>query len=254
MPETITHKLHLSTIGDDSVSLAKQHGVGLEIADFCWAYHLDNGYEERLERIKADMRGIGSFWLHAPFAELSPCAIDPRARELAAFRYRQAIDTALKLGISDLVFHGGYIPQVYYPEYYVESAIDFYKAFLKTVDAPVNIALENVMEPSPDMLVEIVKGVGDARLGLCLDAGHANCNVSSLPPMGWIEPMSPYLKHIHIHNNLGDKDLHSPLGEGTVPMVEFIDTVLSLCPTASFTVENQHCASSVEWLAQKGYI
>lgn len=254
MKNHIKNRIHISSIGENSAELAREAGLGLEIAEFCWAYHLDNGFLEKLEKTRELMRGIGSFWFHAPFAELSPCAIDPCARELAAFRYRQAIDAASELGVNRLVIHGGYIPQVYYPEYYVESAIDFYKGFLASIKTDVMIALENVMEPSPDTLVAIVNGVDDPRLGLCLDVGHANCNVSSLPPQEWIAPMKERLFHVHLHNNLGDKDLHLPLGEGVIDMEGIMDTLAEACPNATFTVENQYPRASIDWLHEKGYI
>lgn len=67
------------------------------------------------------------------------------------------------------------------------------------------------------MLVQIAEQVNDPRLGLCLDVGHANTSVSRTPPMEWIGPMAPWLKHVHLHNNKGDWDLHDPAGTGGHP-------------------------------------
>ncbi len=55
-------------------------------------------------------------------------------------------------------------------------------------------------------------GVDDPRFGLCLDVGHANTRVSETPPLDWIAPMAPWLRHVHLHNNDGDWDLHDALG------------------------------------------
>ena len=104
------------------------------------------------------------------------------------------------------------------------------------------------------MLVEIVRQVEDPRLGLCLDVGHANSRVSETPPLDWISPMAPYLRHVHLHNNDGDMDLHQSLGEGSVPMEAVLDTVLTDCPQATFTIENLLCSPSVSWLEQRGYL
>lgn len=65
----------------------------------------------------SDMAGLDRFWFHAPFAELAPCAIDPLVRQVTEKRYRQAADLAQDLGVRRLVIHGGFVPQVYFPEW-----------------------------------------------------------------------------------------------------------------------------------------
>lgn len=106
------------------------------------------------------------------------------------------------------------------------------------------------MEPEPSLLTEIVRQVDDPRLGLCLDVGHANIGTSKTPPLAWIDPMAPWLRHVHLHNNGGQWDTHSALGEGTVPM----EPVLERCPQVTFTIENQTCTPSVRWLSEQGYL
>ena len=247
-------KLLISTIDDNAPALAREFGVGLEIADFCWAQKLDHDFEDNLDRVKTKMRGVGRFWFHAPFAELSPCAIDPKARELTRERYMQAVRTAKKLGISDVVIHGGFIPHVYFPEYFVNESISFWKNFIEDTDPGVRIAIENVMEPGPEMLVKIVDSVGSERLGLCLDVGHANCSVSSTAPIEWLRAMKGRLFHLHLHNNTGGEDIHAPLGSGIVPMEDLLDEALTVSPNASFTIENMDSRPSLEWMAEKGFI
>ena len=136
----------------------------------------------------------------------------------------------------------------------MEQSVLFWRDFLQEVPPDFVLALENVMEPSPDTLVSIAAGVDDPRLGLCLDVGHANTCVSRTPPPDWIAPMAPYLRHVHLHNNRGQEDLHAPLDEGTVPMGEIIGAVLEQAPRATFTIENQDALPSLRWLARQGYI
>ena len=252
--EALASRLHLSTIGSDSRTVAVQYGLGLEIATFCTAANLDQDAAWRRATVLKDMSGLGSFWFHAPFAELSPASIDPKVRAVTALRYRQAVEMATSLGISRLVIHSGFIPLVYFPEWFVEQSVVYWREFLREIPAGITIALENVMEPGPEMLVEIVRQVEDPRLGLCLDVGHANSRVSETPPLDWISPMAPYLRHVHLHNNDGDMDLHQSLGEGSVPMEAVLDTVLTDCPQATFTIENLLCSPSVSWLEQRGYL
>ena len=115
------------------------------------------------------------------------------------------------------------------------------------------IALENVMEPQPRLLAELARQVDDPRQGLCLDVGHANTFVSRVPPLEWVAPMAPWLRHVHLHNNAGHDDLHDPLGQGTLAMEQVLDTILELCPAATFTLENQDCGPSLAWLREHRY-
>ena len=207
-----------------------------------------------LPAVREKMAGIDHFWLHAPFAELAPCAVDPLVREVTARRYRQALSAARQLGIRRLVIHSGYIPLVYFPEWFTEQSVAFWREFLPEVPEDMVLALENVMDETPQLMTDIVRQVDDPRLGLCLDVGHANTCASRTPPMEWIAPMAPYLRHVHLHNNLGDWDLHSSLGEGSIPMQQILAALLEQCPEATWTIENQDCAPSLAWLVQQGYL
>ena len=72
--------------------------------------------------------------------------------------------------------------------------------------------------------------------------------------MDWITPLAPWLRHVHIHNNFGEWDLHNSLGEGDIPMEQALDALLERCPAATYTIENMNCAPSLDWLAAHGYL
>lgn len=243
-------RLYLSGMDAGAAELARREGLGLELTAFAYAPNLEDAAQ--FETAKAQLSGVARAWLHAPFAELFPCAIDPLVRDVAKRRFRQTLDVAARLGISHLVVHAGFVPHVYFPEWFVEQSVNFWREFLRDAPETLCLALENVMEPSPEMLVEIVQQVDDPRLGLCLDVGHANSEVSRMPPLEWFAPMAPWLRHFHLHNNRGGDDLHAPLGEGTIPMAELLAAAQRLCPSASFTLESQDCAASLRWLKEHG--
>ena len=251
--EALASRLHLSTIGSDSRTVAVQYGLGLEIATFCTAANLDQDAAWRRATVLKDMAGLGSFWFHAPFAELSPASIDPKVRAVPALRYRQAVEMATSLGISRLVIHSGFIPLVYFPEWFVEQSVVFWREFLREIPAGITIALENVMEPGPEMLVEIARGVDDPRLGLCLDVGHANTVVSKTPPADWLAPMLPDLRHVHLHDNHGALDEHLPLGTGTIDFAPIL-AALAAHPDITITLENQDILPSLQYLQANGWL
>ena len=108
--QSLRGKLFLSGMDENAASLARKWGLGLELTDFCEARKLEE--PAAMEAARARCSGIDSLWLHAPFAELSPCTIDPRVRGVVMLRFRQTVQTALSLGIRRIVVHSGYIPLV----------------------------------------------------------------------------------------------------------------------------------------------
>ena len=242
--------IFLSTIAPDAAAVARQYGLGLEIAEFCTAWNMDDRLSAVEQDLQEKLEGISRTTFHGPFNELFPCAIDPKARELAALRYRQAIALAHRYGSRKLILHGGYNPWIYYPEWYVEQSVLFWKEFLKE-DPGVEIVLENVLETEPRWLTDIVSRVEHPRLKLCLDVGHVNA-YSQIPVMDWLECWAPHISHFHIHNNDGTADQHSGLGEGTIPMKELLNKIDALCPDATVTLELLNAADSVQWLKEEG--
>lgn len=241
-------KFYISTIAADGAEAARKQGMGLEIAEFCTARNMDEEFRETDAAVQKKLAGIEKILLHAPFNELFPCAIDPKARALAAERYRQAIALAARYGAEKVVIHGGYNPWIFYPVWYVEQSIAFWKAFL--AEAPsVDIVLENVLEETPDMLLDIVQGVANPRLRLCLDVGHVNA-YSRMPVADWLTQWAPYLSHFHLHNNDGSRDSHCALCRGTIPMKELLEEALELCPDATFTLEVTEAETSIKWLEE----
>ena len=241
-------RFFISTIAPDAAEAARKHGLGLEIAEYCTAWNMDEQLPETDAAVRQKLEGVGKRVLHGPFNELFPCAIDPKARALAAERYRQAIALAVGYGAEKVIIHGGYNPRIYYPIWYVEQSIGFWKAFL--ADAPnVTIVLENVLEETPEMLLDIVRGVDHPQLKLCLDVGHVNA-YSEIPVMDWLTRWAPYLSHFHIHNNDGSRDSHCPLDQGTIPMKELLNKAMALCPDATFTLDVMEAQPSVKWLEE----
>ena len=245
-------KIFLSTIATDAVRVAKEYGCGLEIAEYCTAWNMDEKFAGVDGVVQKKLDGISRSVLHAPYNELFPCAIDPKARELAASRYRQAIDLAKCYGSTKVIIHGGFNPWIYFPVWYTAESIKFWKEFLQE-DPGVEIVLENVLETDPAWLLDIVKGVDDPRLKMCLDIGHVNA-YSNIPVMDWLETCAPYISHFHVHNNDGTRDQHNALNDGTIPMKEFLLRAEELCPDATFTMELMKDTPSMQWMAENGLI
>lgn len=240
------NQIYLSTIDPKAQDLARAYGLGLEIAEFCTAWNMDEGYGEMGPAVERKVAGIQRRVFHAPFNELFPCAIDPKARALARERYCQALDLAKQWDARGMVVHGGFHPYLYYPEWYVEQSILFWKEFLSQTPA-CPIWLENVLEPEPGLLRQIIQGVDSPYLGMCLDVGHVNV-YSDQSVEEWIRDCAGVIRHTHIHNNDGSWDTHSPLTQGSIPMKGILAQLENQCPEASMTLELMDGEGSVKWL------
>lgn len=229
-------RFYLSTIDSHAHNLARTLGLGLELAQFCTASNMDEDFPAVSAQVEQQLAGIPRRILHGPFNELFPCAIDPKARALAAERYRQALQLGRRYGVQKVVLHAGFQPYVYFPSWFVEQSVDFWKRFLSDCDGSETIVLENVMETDPQWLLEIVRQVNDPRLRLCLDVGHAHV-YSKVPVREWISTLAPYLSHFHLHNNAGHMDTHSPLFHGVIPMEAVLEQIPAECPEATCTLE-----------------
>lgn len=243
--------IYLSTTDPNAHITAKKWGLGIELAEFCTAWNMDREFETVDPQVREKLRCSDRFVLHAPFNELFPCAIDPMIRDLAARRYRQAMELARSYGIRKLVIHGGFQPFMYYPVWYVEQSIVFWKEFVETVPEDTVLCLENVLETEPYMLRDIVAAVDDPRLRLCLDVGHVNA-YSKIPVQTWLEDWAPYLSHYHIHNNDGSADTHQDLFAGTLEMAHLLKEIRRLTPDATLTLELYESEPSLEWMKEAG--
>ena len=243
-------RLFLSTIADDAVQTAREFGLGVELAQFCLAENMDKTPPDVQASLDAALE-VPRRVLHAPFAELCPAAIDPLAREVAKRRFLQAAALAKRYGAERMVVHSGFIPLVYYPEWFAPQSAAFWREFLNDVDG-LTLCVENVMETSPDALRQIAEQVNDPRLRICFDVGHAFCQSGDLAP--WLDALAPYSSHVHLHNNHGSFDEHLGLPDGTLDMAAVIRQLEALAPQATYTLEVRSARASVEWLLKEGLL
>ena len=257
--------LYLSSIAPDAPQIAKQYDLGIELAQFCTAafldppetcfLKLDESLSHFLQQSLDDcLAASNRFILHGPFNELTPAAIDPLVVDITEKRCRQAIEKALALGCKTLVLHAGFVPLVYYPEWFLARSVEFWKKLILDVPEPLTVCLENVMEPEPSMLLDIVRTVDSPRLRVCLDLGHANTSASRASPETWLINCAPYLSHVHLHNNNGERDLHAPLFDGGMDIAALLRELNTLAPEATVTLELSSCADSVQWLIEQGLL
>ena len=249
-------EVNLATIDPAAAALAERYDLGLEVDEFCTAMNMDD--PEYFPQLHSQVLAYGTRAriFHAPYNELYPCAIDPKFRALALQRLEQTYELAQQFGIHRMVCHGNYLPNVYFPVWYVEKSISFWKDFLRSKPADFQLYIENVLEPEPEYLRDIVLGIDDPRCRLCLDIGHAHVAcVSDIPVMRWLEVCAPVLGHVHLHNNDRSWDWHRTLNEGGIEMTSLLEYLTAAAPAASVTLEHpQNSEQSLLWLAENAWI
>lgn len=247
--------VYVSTVAEDAHGVAERYGLGLELAEFCTALNMDTDFPKWDALVREKLRGIERRIMHAPFNELCPAAIEPRVYEVARTRYREAAVLAQTYGANRMVVHSGYVPLVYFKEYFHERSVAFWRELLRDLPQDFTLLLENVLEDSPNLLAGIVREIDDSRFRLCLDIGHANTIVSDVPIIEWIDVCAPYLGHLHIHNNYREYDNHNPPGDGLIDVQTALARVLGYDPAGmTLTIESIEAAPSAQWLENGGFI
>lgn len=257
------NKIFVATFSKDALSVAKQYGYGLEINDLCISSNLDmKNRDAVLLRIRKEIAAVyGEEWFdsnpdirrkvifHGPFTELTPAAIDERAILLMEDRYRETIEICDEFGVKDLVLHDGYIPLIYQRNWHVKKSVEFWKKFMDDLPSDFNIYLENVFDDDPEILSDVVDGVNDERLKICLDIGHANCMTrEGLDVTAWIDCLVGRIGHFHFHNNYGKEDQHNALEEGTLDIEEIIQKVCEkVGNNATITIESREAVKDAEF-------
>ncbi len=159
------------------------------------------------------------FSVHAPLSDINIGSLNPRARELSVLEVCETLQAAGRMNIDLCTIHPGFFgPMGMLDKPAVSKMTRESLAVIEEVaqDSGVRVALENMpnmgmvmMGRSPAELLPLLEGLD---LGICLDIGHANT-------AGTIDDflrLKDRLINVHIHDNLGDRDAHLPIGEGNI--------------------------------------
>lgn len=215
--------LYISHLLSDSDmrEIIEKTDAGVESIEFSISENLDH-FSETLVSYKSRLKEIGTenLILHGPFLDLNPAAFDSRIRHVTMERFAQCYDAGRELGAAKIVYHSGMNPQVYMQEGWAERVADFFEEFLYQRN-DVEVVMENVLDPLYESVQKVAKLVTAKNFHLCFDMGHAHC-YSKQPVLEWAEQLALYVSHLHVHDNLRDRDAHTALGKGNIPWQEIL--------------------------------
>jgi sugar phosphate isomerase/epimerase len=166
------------------------------------------------KRILAD---FPAHTVHAPFIDIWPGAADTDVRQLSLDKMRKVMEIAAGLESRLVVMHFNYDPLYYRQQFpqWLERSARFFSKLLQEYDGPL-IALENISEATPHIVLQLLAKTGNPRLIHCFDFGHHHV-FARIPFQEWLFYLAPRVHiHFHLHDNHGDYDDHLAMGQGNI--------------------------------------
>ena len=237
--------------------ILEKYDVGLEIVLFASPYCLDR-QDEFIENYKeelGDLYGKIDISIHGPFVELCPGTRDELISKVTNYRMQQAYDVAKKMNAKYMVYHNGYYPNTYSYIEWMQNAPTFWQNFLQDKkDDGIKVHIENVFEDDYFILNELMEEIADDKTSMCLDVGHVSA-YSKIDVMEWMKILNKYIKHMHIHNNCGNRDSHLGINKGDLDIMEILNLVKDKDITISLEITNlDELEESLEILYKNGFI
>jgi len=184
--------------------------------------------------------------IHAPISDINIASLSERMREASTLEMMATMEQAIEIGVNVVTIHPG-VYSMTVPGQEPKS-IEKAKRSLRTLDRVtaefgIKMAVENMpsfkffLGQRAEELKELVDGT-DIRI--CFDIGHANTTGEA---DNIIDMLGDRIANIHIHDNMGDKDEHMTIGDGTTDFMK-----LRRLPKyrGNYIIESRDLGSAVE--------
>ncbi|MBR1977686.1 sugar phosphate isomerase/epimerase [bacterium] len=214
------------------VKLANELNVGIEISRFGKLSELDLNYKKTLQEYKNILADFeGPLTLHGFFSNLNVASKDTAIKQISIKRYYQSLEIAQTLGCKNIVFHtcrNNLLKHREFNNLYFKSNVEFFKGFIKEFEQEgITATIENVHEPNPEFIRDLLGAINSPNLKATLDIGHANLH-GEIPIEDWIKTYGIMLHHMHLHNNFKDEDSHSSMLNGNIDFKPIFNTIETL--------------------------
>ena len=209
-------KIGASTLAGIEFELEKTldfiENLGIEYAELVHQYPAEFIDSEILESYSL------KYSIHAPFMDVNIASPQDQSRLNSIAQIKSSIDLANEINAEAVVVHPGLI-------FY-----EFSNRSIKEIgDYANDLGVMATIENMPNFESMIYQNIADLNqllveneMQMTLDIGHAN-HVGYAPD----EMIFDSIKHVHVHDNLGDDDSHLPLGEGSIDLKYIINTLES---------------------------
>jgi sugar phosphate isomerase/epimerase len=189
--------------------------------------------------------------LHAPFGDLSPGASDPEIRRASRRKLKKALALIEIFEPTAIVCHLGYEDNkhAWKRTDWLAHSVETWQELLKVAEpAGVPLMLENTYEQSPEIHREILTRLNSPGARFCLDVGHTLAFAGN-SWRDWLPELSPWLGHLHLHDNRGGRDEHLAVGQGVFDFAGLFAYLRETGLRPSITLEPHREADLVTSLA-----
>ena len=220
-------KIGASTLAGIEFELEKTldfiENLGIEYAELVHQYPAEFIDSEILESYSL------KYSIHAPFMDVNIASPQDQSRLNSIAQIKSSIDLANEINAEAVVVHPGLISFLA-NKYFKKEVYEFANESIKQIgDYAKDLGVMATIENMPNFESMIYQNIVDLNqllveneMHMTLDIGHAN-HVGYAPD----EMIFDSIKHVHVHDNLGDDDSHLPLGEGSIDLKYIIDTLES---------------------------
>ena len=223
--------------------LCDKYNVGIDAGSFR-DYNISKHNPNTINEILSSYENTAIYSIHGTIADLIfESSIIKRTKK----RFEAIYGFSEKLNCKNIVFHNGYVPGASKPEKWIKDAKVFWDEYLKNKDTETIFYLENFLETSPYIIINLIEEVNKNNLKMCFDIGHANI-YSKIEIMKWIEIAYKNIGFVHLHNNDGRTDSHDGLNNGVINILEICKALEHYCPDAIWALETKELETSINWL------
>ncbi|WP_405310186.1 sugar phosphate isomerase/epimerase family protein [Methanobrevibacter sp.] len=220
-------KIGASTLAGIEFELEKTldfiENLGIEYAELVHQYPAEFIDSKILESYSL------KYSIHAPFMDVNIASPQDQSRLNSIAQIKSSIDLANEINAEAVVVHPGLISFLA-NKYFKKEVYEFANESIKEIgDYAKDLGVMTTIENMPNFESMIYQNIVDLNqllveneMHMTLDIGHAN-HVGYAPD----EMIFDSIKHVHVHDNLGDDDSHLPLGEGSIDLKYIINTLES---------------------------
>jgi len=215
----------------DFIEFAKANCYGIEITSFALPWTLDGDWKAICHSYKLALKNFGNdVAIHGVFMDMVTASRDAKIANVTRERILQNIEIAKQLKAKIVTFCSCFNPCIAtgssgYVDGYKQRQIKFWSEILKSIaDSSLILVFENLWEPKPELVRDVLDGVNSENFKALLDTGHANI-YSKIPIERWIEILADHLAYIHLNDNRGNIDNNLVPGEGNIKWNRFFDSL-----------------------------
>jgi sugar phosphate isomerase/epimerase len=209
----------------------KFNRYGLEITSFALPWILDGNWETLLKSYKLALKDFDNeISVHGVFMDMITVSRDDKILGIVRERIINDINIAEQLGAKIVTFCSCFNPSIAmsatgYVEGYKQRQIKFWTQILDSItNNQITLVFENLWDPKPELVKDIIDGVNNEKFKALLDTGHVNI-YSQVPIERWVETLADHLAYVHLNDNNQDSDSNLAPGDGNINWNEFFNAL-----------------------------